>query len=75
MSEQKKASFMEELDRWTESTVIDPLAEATLAADEKLYQQLVEDIKKAIRTKVLDSYRNGQAAGPRPARQPQKGGR
>ena len=34
-----------------------------------------ESVKKAIRTKVLESYRNGQQAGPRTAKQPQKGGR
>jgi hypothetical protein len=32
-------------------------------------------IRRAIRAKVLESYRNGQQATPRAAKQPQKGGR
>ena len=80
---QKQSSFMQELDRWTEATVIYPLADTP---NEEFDPQVVEEIKKAVRTKVLESYRNGQNAGPRPAgfsrpensrfaRQPQKGGR
>jgi hypothetical protein len=72
MSEQKPSSFMQELDKWTESTIIEPLADA---GDEDLYLKLVEDVKKAIRAKVLESYRNGLKAGPRTAKEPQKGGR
>ena len=70
MSEQKQSSFMQELDRWTEATIINPLAEV---ANDEFDHELVEEIKKAIRTKVLESYRNGQQAGPRTAKQPQKG--
>ena len=63
MSEQKKPSFMEELDRWTESTIIGPLfASETDGAD---WEPAIERVKKAIRQKVLESYRNGQVAGPR----------
>jgi hypothetical protein len=51
---------MQELDRWTETTIIEPLADV---GDEDLYLQLVEQIKKGIREKVLESYRNGQKAG------------
>ncbi len=57
--EQVKPSFMQELDEWTESTIITPLAEA---GDEELFDELVEKAKKAIREKVLESYRNGQKA-------------
>jgi hypothetical protein len=60
------------LSGWTEATIINPLTEV---ADENLRQKLVEEIKKAVRTKVLESYRNGQLAGPRSFKQPQKGGR
>ncbi len=60
MSEQK-FSYMQQLDAWTQTTIIDPLADV---ADEQLYDELVVRIKKAIREKVLDSYRNGQKAGP-----------
>jgi hypothetical protein len=59
MSEQK-TNYMQELDRWTEATIIEPLADV---GDEDLYLQLVEEIKKGIREKVLESYRNGQQAG------------
>jgi hypothetical protein len=73
MSEQEKASsFMQELDRWTEATIISKLAEL---ASEDFDEKLVEEIKKGVRTKVLESYRNGQQAGPSVAKQPQKGGR
>jgi len=65
MSEEKQPSrFMEELDRWTEANVIEPLAEA---ANKQFDSELLLEIKKSVRFKVLESYRNGQAAGPRPA--------
>jgi len=65
MSEQKKPSFMEELDKWTEATVIDPMTYAFAEDDEERWNVASAGIKKAIREKVLESYRNGQAAGPR----------
>ena len=68
MSEQKKPSFMEELDKWTMATVIDPLMYALSEEDSDGWEEASDRIKKAIRQKVLDSYRNGQAAGPRAAR-------
>jgi hypothetical protein len=63
MSEQKQSSFMQELDQWTKTTVIDPLVDAVLDAHEGPYRQVVEQIEKAIRQKVLESYRSGQKAG------------
>jgi tRNA(Ser,Leu) C12 N-acetylase TAN1 len=58
MSEQQPQSFMAKLDQWTEASVIKPLLHSR---SEDL--ELIEaDIKKAIRVKVLESYRNGQAA-------------
>jgi hypothetical protein len=72
MSEQKQSSFMEELDRWTEITVINPLHEAITEGDGADCDATCEAVKKAIRFKVLESYRNGQAAGPRSARSARK---
>src|SRR5579864_3894995 len=53
MSEQKQeSSFMQELDRWTESTIIGPLfASETDGAD---WEPAIERVKKAIRQKVLE---------------------
>ena len=57
MSEQKQSGFMQELDAWTDRAVIEPLIDGGVEA------QL--EIRRAIRQKVLESYRNGQAAGDR----------
>ena len=71
MSEQKQeSSFMQELDRWTESTIIGPLFASETDGED--WEPAIERVKKAIRQKVLESYRNGQVAGPRrEAREPQ----
>jgi hypothetical protein len=63
MSEQKQSSFMQELDRWTESTIIGPLFASETDGED--WEPAIERVKKAIRQKVLESYRNGQVAGPR----------
>src|SRR6266568_8621584 len=66
MSEQK--NFMQQLDEWTIATVINPLFEtAQLEGDEypQEWDEAAERVLKAIREKVLESYRNGQAAAPR----------
>ena len=68
MSEQKKSSFMEELDKWTMANVIDPLMYAFAEDEDEEWTKASDRIKTAIRQKVLDSYRNGQAAGPRSVR-------
>jgi hypothetical protein len=77
MSEQEKPkSFMQELDEWTITNVIGPLVEEESQTEASpKWEATVEQVQKAIRTKVLESYRNGQQAGPRTAKQPQKGGR
>ena len=67
---------MQELDQWTITNVVGPLAQSepissTEASPE--WEKTVERVQKAIRAKVLESYRNGQAAGP--SKWPQKGGR
>lgn len=64
---------MEELDQWSEVTIIDPLVHPSQFPEE--WENTIENVKKAIRTKVLESYRSGQAAGPRQTKQPQKGSR
>jgi hypothetical protein len=65
MSEEKQSSFMTELDRWTDANVISPLFAGESSPDD--WMEAVERVKKAIRQKVLESYRNGQVAGPRQA--------
>jgi len=73
MSEEKK-SFMQELDLWIDANVVGPLmtADPNLDAD---WEDAAARVKQAIRQKVLDSYHNGQQAGPRAFKQPQRGGR
>lgn len=58
-----KLSYMAELDQWTDANVIGPLL--YVGPKEGDQEAVIERVKKAIRTKVLDSYRNGQGAGPR----------
>jgi len=64
-------SFMQDLDQWSQANVIGPLQ---LAAPDfqsvvpKEWEQAVESVKRAIRSKMLDSYRNGQKRHPRPSR-------
>ena len=77
MSEQK-LSYMQVLDQWTDDQVVGPLwdnfpgNEDDPEAQEN-FSQAVEGVKKTIREKVLESFRNGQKTGPykQPAR-PQK---
>ncbi len=67
---------MSELDAWADKVIIEPLKQALIdveRAPEKEFREEAEGIlitevaviKKAIREKVLESYRNGQSAGPR----------
>ena len=62
MSEQKTTSYMHDLNLWIDATVIGPIESACGSPD---FEKVVETVKKAIRTKVLESYHNGQQAGPR----------
>ena len=74
MSDQK-LSYMQELDLWTRATVIQPLHEAITEGDGTDIDAVCADIKKAIREKVLESYKNGlkaQTQKPGPARKEQK---
>jgi len=56
---------MAELDLWSEANVIGPLS--VTSANDRDWESEAAQVKKAIRGKVLESYRNGQAAGPRKA--------
>ena len=77
MSEQK-TSYMQELDVWTDATIIAPIQAAyDLQPGESAQRWMAteQQIKKAIREKILESYHNGQAAGPakpRPAFKPRQ---
>lgn len=66
MSEQK-SSFMAQLDQWSQENVISPLYDALTHGPEEVIVAAKEGARRAIRAKVLESYRNGQAAGPRKA--------
>ncbi len=79
MLSEKKKSFMEELDEWTEKTILAPVLDHFIGFD-RVGEESDEDwdalnaaIKKFVREKVLESYRNGQKAAPRPSK-PAKGG-
>lgn len=66
MSEQK-ISFMAQLDQWSDENVIFPLSLAITNGNAESHTAAKDAVKKAIRAKVLESYRNGQSAGPRKA--------
>ena len=72
MSEEK--TFMEQLDEWTNDTIIVPLGHACFEGPDGQYQAVSAQIVKAVREKVLESYRNGLKAKPRTFPQP-KGNR
>ncbi len=59
---------MEELDLWTAVNVIDPLFFGAQSQEDEApedWEEVTKQVKRVVRTKVLESYRNGQAAGPR----------
>ena len=55
---------MEQLDAWAEENVIGPLVGPQSGGPGEDRNPIIARVKKAIREKVLDSYHNGQAAGP-----------
>ena len=68
MNEEKK-SYMRQLDDWTDEFVIDPIWDfasetAGKERDQEAHDLLITNVRKDIRDKVLQSYRNGQKAGP-----------
>jgi hypothetical protein len=62
-----KKSYMQELDDWTNAEVIVPMMHAVRSGDEQTFSETARTVERAIRAKVLDSYHNGQKAGPRKA--------
>jgi len=56
------AEEIDELNLWIDANVIGPVESASGSAG---FAKTVETVKAAIRTKVLESYHNGQDAGPR----------
>jgi hypothetical protein len=78
MTEESKASsFMKELDLWSEAKVIMPLESGLVEYQDmkghipdsecdEIMEKVYAQVKREIREKVLESYRNGQKAGPRP---------
>jgi hypothetical protein len=58
---------MADLDQWSDREIISPLADAYTHGPEEVIVRAKDLTKKTIRAKVLESYRNGQAAGPRKA--------
>jgi hypothetical protein len=65
MSEQEKSSsFMQELDRWTNAYVISPLLCSNEEGEpEEITDETLDNLRFAIRQKVLESYKNGCKAG------------
>jgi len=55
---------MQELDAWAEENVIGPLVDPRSSDPGEDRETTIARVKKAIREKVLESYHNGQAAGP-----------
>ncbi|MDA2933232.1 hypothetical protein MYX82_02700 [Acidobacteria bacterium AH-259-D05] len=65
---EQKSGFMQELDRWTDEEVIGPIWDNLPDSednpeDRENFSRVTDAVKKAIREKVLESYRNGQKAG------------
>ena len=90
MSEQK-FTYMQQLDEWTHNVIVDrlfaawqdysqasnPASGLSEAEGEQILNRALAEVKKAIREKILESYRNGLKAGPakrsfRPQKQTQK---
>jgi hypothetical protein len=57
-------NYMAALADWTEKAVIQPLAQALAKGDQNALNEAKRHAKLAVRGKVLESYHNGQAAGP-----------
>ena len=64
-NQDKPAGYQHELELWTESEIIDPLVHAAKYGPDQVLAETKQAVIKVIRAKVLESYRNGQKAGPR----------
>ena len=60
MSEEQKksSSYMQQLDAWIDGNVVFPLMQTEPEAGS--WEETVAKVKKAIREKVLQSYKNGR---------------
>ncbi len=63
-TQDKPKSYMQELDAWTESLIAQLIDPDEIPFDEN-FEETIASVKNAIREKVLESYHNGQAVGPR----------
>jgi hypothetical protein len=63
-NQQNQSSYMQALDLWTEKEIIEVLSHALLNGPDEAVDIACDLVKKAVRAKVLESYRNGQAAKP-----------
>ncbi|MDP2897662.1 MAG: hypothetical protein Q8Q12_14080 [bacterium] len=59
---------MDELDAWLTAVLLG-------GEDGETDEQWLARVKKQVKDKVLESYRNGQKAGPRPAKEKRSDGR
>ena len=66
--QEKPKSFMQELDQWIEEEVFENLYAIWNESQDGNMNATAESVKKAIRGKVLESYKNGIKAGARPVR-------
>jgi len=62
----KPRSYMQELNLWSEANIIGPLYNTD--PNQEDWGPTVEEVKRAIRTKVLESYHNGLKAQHKPVR-------
>ena len=67
MSEQK-SGFMVELDAWTKTNIVDLFYNTD--RNPEAWNDVVAEVKRVVRAKVLESYHNGQSAGPRKVYKP-----
>jgi hypothetical protein len=63
-NQQNQSSYMQALDLWTEKEIIEVLSHALFNGPDEAVNIACDQVKKAVRAKVLESYRNGQAAKP-----------
>jgi hypothetical protein len=70
----ERKSYMAELDLWTDKTIIRPMLDHFIGFDrageesDEDWNALEAAIKKAVREKTLESFRNGQRTPPRAAK-------
>ncbi len=56
-------SYFEEIDAWLSGVLV-------IAEDDDTEEQWLLRVKKQIKEKILESYRNGQKAGMKPSKSP-----